>query len=82
MIKLGVQVVDHITRFQGIAVSRTEYLFGCVRVGVEPQQLQGGKPGDVQYFDEQRLEEYPTAISGGPGDAPPSLAVPIMQDPR
>jgi hypothetical protein len=82
MVKLGTKVKDNLTGFAGIAVSRTEYLYGCVRVGVESPELKEGKPQDIQFFDEQRLEEQPTAISGGPGDVPGARSVPPARDPR
>lgn len=57
MITLGSKVQDTITGFTGVAVSRTQYLFGCVRVGIEPQEMKDGKPIEGLYFDEQRLVE-------------------------
>jgi len=47
-------------------VSRTEYLYGCVRVGLEGAT----KPGESVWFDEQRLTE--TTNSGGDMPNPPS----------
>jgi hypothetical protein len=52
---LGVKVTDSITGFSGIVISRTEYLHGCARVGVESDKLRDGKPLEVQYFDEPRM---------------------------
>jgi hypothetical protein len=52
-IKLGDRVYDPITTFKGTVTSRTEYLFGCVRVAVEGIE-KDGKPAE-RYFDEQRL---------------------------
>ncbi len=75
--KLGAIVRDEITGFEGVAVSRTEYLFGCVSVGVQPVGLtEKGKPGDVVYFDEQRLDDASAATVGGPGDVPPPRSTP------
>ena len=76
MVKLGTKVTDSIAGFSGIAVCRTEYLYGCVRIGVEPQELHDGKPVEPHYFDEQRLEEASTAESGGPQPDPPSIRPP------
>jgi hypothetical protein len=79
-IKLGNTVTDNITGFQGVAVSRTEYLHGCARVAVQPTNLHDGKPVDPQFFDELQLKEnvvLPTdKDKGGPGIAPPRRAVP------
>jgi len=72
--------VDILTGFAGTATSRTDYLYGCVRVLLEAGDKDSKPVSD--YFDEQRLREasgaipFPTAISGGPHDAPPS------RDPR
>jgi len=56
MIKLGDQVRDCYTKFEGIATARTEYLYGCTRITIEPTKLVDGKPVDAQWFDEQRVE--------------------------
>ncbi len=78
-IKLGEMVKDTLTGLEGMATSKIEYLYGCVRVGVEPKELKDdGTTVDVIFFDEQRLE--PTerkktkskAKTGGPGPVPPS----------
>lgn len=55
-IKLGSKVKDTVTKFRGIAVSRTEYLQGCSRIAVQPENLQKGKPIEPQFFDEPQLE--------------------------
>ncbi len=57
MITLGDTVRDVITGFTGIAVARSEWLYGCVRLGVESKKLdKDGKVMEAQWFDEQRLE--------------------------
>ncbi len=70
MIKLGAKVKDSITGFSGIAVSRTVFLYGCVRIGVESKKIVDGKIV-THYFDEQRLEKKSTVKTGGPGDPAP-----------
>ena len=76
MITLGSVVRDSITGFSGIAVARTEWLYGCSRIGVEPAELRDGKPIETQWFDEQRVvvvearlpavSPDSSATSGGP----------------
>ncbi len=76
MIKLGSKVKDIITGFEGVAVARTEWLYGCTRIGVDSAELNDGKPVETQWFDEQRLEmteaqepkvsKDSSATSGGP----------------
>ncbi len=53
---LGSKVKDNISGFTGMAVARTEWLFGCARIGVQPQNLYEGNPIDPQWFDELQLE--------------------------
>jgi hypothetical protein len=48
-------VRDMITGFEGVVVSRHEYLHGGVRIGVQPRYLKDGLPCEDQVFDEQRL---------------------------
>ena len=75
-IELGTRVTDSITGFSGVATARTEYLYGCVSIEVQPEALHEGKPIVAVWFDEQRLfdrhqpgeSEAPT---GGPGHVPP-----------
>jgi hypothetical protein len=76
MIELGTRVKDSITGFSGVATARTEYLYGCVRVAVEPTELKDGKPIESVWFDEQRLAKDSPAQSGGPGIVAPN------RDPR
>jgi hypothetical protein len=76
MVKLGDKVTDSLTGFTGIATARTEYLYGCVRILVEPTELRDGKPVEGQYFDEQRLAADSKVPTGGSGQVPPSRDVP------
>jgi len=76
MVILGSKVKDTLTGFSGIATARTEWLYGCARISIEPTELKDGKPIEAQWFDEQRVEVIkelaPTvskdssATSGGP----------------
>ena len=62
-IKLGSLVKDRITGFQGIAIGRTEFGYGCVHIRVQAKGLgDDGAPIPVQTFDDQRIEmlEPPT----------------------
>jgi len=74
-IKLGQLVRDTLTGFEGVAVARTEWLFGCVRVTVQPKALDDkGVPIQNQCFDEAQLDVAPPADSIG-GDRDDSTAV-------
>lgn len=81
-VTLGERYRDSFTGFEGVATSRTEFLYGCVRVCLEADTLKDdGTPKDA-VFDEQRLmtgagdKPAPTAKSGGPRSVPgaPSIA--------
>jgi hypothetical protein len=55
MIKLGAKVRDTITNFQGIAVARTEWLHGCIRITIQPPVRKDGTLPDPQSFDEPQV---------------------------
>lgn len=52
----GDLVRDLVTGYEGIVTVRTTWLHGCDRVGVVPNELHDGKPGDQECFDEHRVE--------------------------
>ena len=65
-IELGTRVKDRTTGFQGIAVARTDWLYGCTRYGVQSDKLdKDGKPIEAEWFDEQALDASSTE-PGGP----------------
>lgn len=57
MIQLGQEVKCKVTGYTGIAVVQADHLFGCVRIGVKPQERdKDGRLQDAEYFDEVGLE--------------------------
>lgn len=55
VLKLGNKARDTITGIEGIVVMRAEYLYGCVRVALQPTgTTNDGKPHDELFVDEQR----------------------------
>jgi hypothetical protein len=81
--RLGDCVRDTISGFEGIAVARAEYLYGCVRFQVEAQRLgENGAPIESVWFDEQRLDVAGIPVpgssdpSGGPQSPPPAPSCP------
>jgi len=56
MIKLGDRVKDNITGYTGIATAMSEWLYGCKRVNIQPEDLDNHKVRDEKSFDEQRIE--------------------------
>ncbi len=78
-VNLGERYRDTITGFEGVATSRHEYMFGCVRVTLEGRSTDDKAPEEL-IFDEQRLEELPVrgyklpptmATTGGSRSTPP-----------
>lgn len=81
MIELGSKCRDKLTGFAGIAVARTQWLYGCERYTIQPEKLdKDGKVLDTVTFDEPQLEVVgaPSAKAqrkaasepGGPRPAP------------
>jgi len=60
-IKLGQKVKDKVTGFIGIAISKVEYLNGCVQFCVKPKVDKDGKCLDGEWFDVDQL----TVVSDG-----------------
>ena len=55
-ILLGQKVKCKVTGFVGVAVARTVFLNGCVRVTVQPAAKADGGLPDEKWFDEMQLE--------------------------
>ncbi len=76
MINLGDRAKDKVSGFTGIVVGRTEWLHGCVRVTIQPEEMKDGKPIEPMTFDELQLElvaagihapaASPNRLTGGP----------------
>lgn len=54
--ELGKEAKDIVTGFKGIITSRTEYLTGCNRYGLQPKANKEGKTDDPKWFDENQIE--------------------------
>lgn len=54
--KLGSKVRDTITGLEGTVVAKTEWMNGCWRITIQPNQLKDGKPVDSTTFDVEQLE--------------------------
>jgi len=52
---LGDEVRDEVTGFHGVAIARTEWLHGCVRITVQPKVDKNGKFIEPVTFDEPQL---------------------------
>lgn len=57
MIKLGDKVRDKVTKFQGIAIGRKDYLYCSPEIWIQPETCKDdGTMLDAVYFDEDRVE--------------------------
>lgn len=54
-VELGDVVQDNITGFKGVAVSVTQWIHGCRRIGIQPMEMHDGKPIEALSFDEPQL---------------------------
>lgn len=62
-IKLGDKVKDAYTGFIGIAVARTEWLYGCARITIAPDKTdKDGKIMDSATFDEPQVQLVKTRV--------------------
>jgi hypothetical protein len=55
-VNLGDKVRDRISGVVGIVIARTEWLYGCVRCTVQPQEMKDGRAIDGTVVDEPQLE--------------------------
>lgn len=54
---LGDRVKDRISGIKGIAIARTEWLYGCVRITIQPEKLdKDGKQHDNISVDEPQVQ--------------------------
>ncbi len=54
-IGLGWLVKDKVSGFKGVTVSRTQFLYGCIRIGVQALIDKDGKIPESCCFDEPQL---------------------------
>ena len=55
--ELGTKLRDTISGYEGIAISRIEFLNGCVQYALRVKVGKDQKLPEVEYFDSQQLEE-------------------------
>ncbi len=70
-IKLGDRVKDRTSGFSGIVLAISKYLYGCTTIGVKSEELKDGTPIEMQWFDEQSLDELATEPGGPALELPP-----------
>ena len=55
-VELGQKVKDTLSGVKGTVIARTEWLFGCVRVTIQPTGEKDGVPFDAFSVDEPQVE--------------------------
>jgi len=79
---LGKKYEDTVSSFTGIAVCRSDWLHGCVRISLQPPVDKDGKMPTTEAFDEAQLvlventnlRHAPDEPIGGPSLAPATRA--------
>lgn len=54
-VELGDRVKDQISGVKGIVIGITNWLYGCRRIAVQPEETKDGKPADMSHIDEPQL---------------------------
>lgn len=55
-IELGQECKDKISGFKGMAVGRSDYLYGCSHICLQPKVGKDGKLPDSKWFDEPQVD--------------------------
>lgn len=55
-IQLGQKVRDPLSGLVGQVVTISDWLYGCTRIGIQPDGNKDGKPFDIFYIDEPQVE--------------------------
>lgn len=83
-IKLGSKVRDTLTGLEGVAIARTVWIHGCVRITIQPFGLHDGQPLACQTTDENQVEPIPGPVfpARSEGPAGPTPKPSRRSDPR
>ena len=79
-IRCSQSVLDILSGLEGVVVARTEWLYGCVRLAVQPPGSKDGRPYEPFWVDEPQVKvvkapretvvKPTTSVRSGPRDAP------------
>lgn len=71
--ELGDKVVCEITGFEGIVTSKSKHLYGCDRVGIQPQLVtKESKIPDAMWFDVGAVRVLKKSVIKGDTEKPES----------
>lgn len=65
MVELGDRVKDKISGLKGIAVGISNYLYGCRRISIQPEEAKDGKPAEWFTIDEPQCVRVKIAVIKG-----------------
>jgi hypothetical protein len=74
VVLVGDRVSDPVSGLEGIVQARTQWLYGCVRITIQPDGSKDGKPFDCFVIDEpqaqivKRATDEPAAPNHGDRD--------------
>ena len=85
-IRLGDRVKDKVTGLEGVVIGVSEWLYGCRRISIQPQQAKDGAPAPMFCIDEPQCElmegqfirgyEAP-GVAGPAGPRPDAVPAPV-----
>jgi len=55
LVEVGDLAQDQVTGFQGIVTLRSCFLYGCMRVALQPEKLEKGEVAKDAFFDEAQM---------------------------
>ena len=55
-VEVGNTVRDKLSELEGLVVARTDWLYGCVRITIQPKGAKDGKPFESFSVDEPQCE--------------------------
>ena len=68
-LKMGDKGRDKLTGLVGIVTGRSEYLFGCRHLLLQPAETKDGKPIEGTWMDEDRVELLEAGAVKQPGSS-------------
>ncbi len=86
-IRCGQSVLDTLSGLEGVVVARTEWLYGCIRLAVQPSGSKDGKPYEPFWVDEPQVKVVETPLWQEPEQEEDSETFPARvfgprQDPK
>jgi hypothetical protein len=65
MENFGKKGTDKVTGFSGVITAKVNYMYGCAQYAITPPVSSDMKRGDVEWFDEGRIEIGEMVIEPG-----------------